>query len=272
MKTRGWELSLMWRDQFNLKGSPFNYSVRFVLADSRSFITKFDNYVNITDKNGNVIGQTSKWDEYYVGQEIGELWGLTTEGFFQSEEELKNHADQSKVGEDDQSYQFYVGDLKFKDINGDGVIDKGATTLADPGDYKKIGNKSNRLPFSVDLNADWKGFDVRAFFQGIGKKDWYASGGNHYFWGIYAQPWTNVQEHNLDHWTPENPNAYFPRVKAYIAESTGCELAAVQTKYLQNAAYMRLKNFTLGYTLPKSLTQKAGIERLRFYFSEWIEG
>lgn len=267
MKTRGWELSVAWRDQFNLKDSPFNYGIRLVLADSRSFITKFDNYVSIRDANGKEIGKTSSLDDYYVGQEIGELWGLTTEGFFQSEEELKNHADQSKVGEDDQGYQFYVGDLKFKDLNGDGKIDKGDWTLANPGDYKKIGNKSNRLPFSIDLTADWKGFDVRAFFQGIAKKDWYADGGNHYFWGIYAQPWTNVQEQNLDHWTPENPNAYFPRIKAYIAESTGSELAAVQTKYLQNAAYMRMKNFTFGYTLPKSLTQKAGIERLRFYFS-----
>lgn len=267
MKTRGWELSLSWRDGFNLGGSPFNYGVRFVLADSRSFITKFDNYVTLRDKDGKEIGRTSSLDTYYVGQEIGEMWGLETEGFFQNEQELKDHADQSAVGEDDQSYQFYVGDLKFKDQNGDKKINKGDWTVANPGDFKKIGNKSNRLPFSVDLNADWKGFDVRAFFQGIAKKDWYAGGGNHYFWGIYAQPWTNVQKHNLDHWTPENPNAYFPRVKAYIAESSGSELGAVQTKYLQNAAYLRLKNFTFGYTLPKQITQKAGIERLRFYFS-----
>ena len=91
-------------------------------------------------------------------------------------------------------------------------------------------------PYSFDLSADWKGFDIRGFFQGIGKRDWYAGGGNHYFWGIYAQPWTNVQTHNLDHWTPENPNAYYPRVKPYIAESTGSELACVQTTYMQDAS------------------------------------
>ena len=85
--------------------------------------------------------------------------------------------------------------------------------MANPGDFRKIGNSSSRYPYSFDLSADWKGFDIRGFFQGIGKRDWYAGGGNHYFWGIYAQPWTNVQTHNLDHWTPENPNAYYPRVK-----------------------------------------------------------
>ena len=268
LKTRGWELSLAWRDQFNLADSPFSYGVRFIISDSRSFITKFDNYVWDTDKNGNKI-RTSIWtnDNHYVGKELGEIWGLTTEGFFQNEEELANHADQTKVGEDDMGYKFYVGDLKFKDINGDKEISNGKGTLADPGDFKKIGNSSIRLPYSIDMDANWKGFDLRIFLQGVGKRDWYAGGGNHYFWGIYAQPWTNVQKGNLDHWTPENRNAYFPRVKPYIAESTGSELACPQTKYLQDASYLRLKNVTFGYTLPKTWTSKVGIERVRFYFS-----
>lgn len=269
LKTRGWDLSLAWRDQFNLAGSPFNYGLRFVLSDSRSFITKFDNYLEDVDANGNKI-ITSLWkgkDTYYVGQELGEIWGLETEGFFQSEEELKSHADQKAVGSDDQGYLFYVGDLKFKDQNNDGKIDNGKGTLADPGDYKKIGNTSMRLPYSIDLDANWKGFDFRVFLQGVGKRDWYAEGNNHYFWGIFAQPWTNVQKKDLDHWTPENPNAYFPRVKAYVAEDTGYELAAPQTRYLQDASYLRLKNLTFGYTLPQSLTKKFGIERIRFYFS-----
>lgn len=266
LKTKGWELSLRWNDQFMLAGSPFHYSVKVALSDSRSFITKFDNKVDII-KDGKKVGETVSLSDYYEGQEIGEMWGLTTEGFFQNEEELKNHADQSAVGEDDQSYKFYVGDLKFADLNNDGKINKGKWTLADPGDFRKIGNSSSRYPYSFDLSADWKGFDVRGFFQGIGKRDWYAGGGNHYFWGIYAQPWTNVQKHNLDHWSPENPNAYYPRVKAYIAESTGCELACVQTKYLQDASYLRMKNLTIGYTLPHSLTKKWNIEVLRFYFS-----
>lgn len=269
LKTKGWDLSLAWRDQFNLAGSPFSYGVRFILSDSRSYITKFDNYVESTDANGNKV-LTSTWrgnNKYYVGQELGEIWGLETEGFFQNEEELKNHADQKAVGSDDQGYLFYVGDLKFKDQNGDKKIDWGDGTLANPGDFKKIGNSSMRLPYSIDLDADWKGFDFRMFLQGVGKKDWYAGGNNHYFWGIFAQPWTNPQTKDMDHWTPENTNAYFPRIKAYVAEDTGYELACPQTRYLQDASYLRMKNLTIGYTLPKSWTNKAGLERVRFYFS-----
>ena len=139
--------------------------------------------------------------------------------------------------------------------------------MANPGDFRKIGNSSSRYPYSFDLSADWKGFDIRGFFQGIGKRDWYAGGGNHYFWGIYAQPWTNVQTHNLDHWTPENPNAYYPRVKAYIAESTGSELACVQTRYMQDASYLRIKNVTLSYTVPKAWVSKLTLKQLKAFVS-----
>lgn len=257
LRTKGWELSLQWRDQFTLLDSPFNYSARFIISDSQAEITKYDNPNGVWNKNG----------QYYKGQKLGEIWGLTTEGFFQTEEELRNHADQSAVGEDDQSYKFYVGDLKFKDLNGDGKIDNGKGTLDDPGDYKIIGNSTKRYPYAFDFNFDWKGFDLRLFFQGVGKRDWYPNGGNHYFWGIYAQPWANVQKHNLDHWTPENPNAYYPRVKAYIAESTGSELAAPQTRYMQDASFLRLKNITFGYTLPRALTQKVRLDNVRLYFS-----
>ncbi|PSL47300.1 TonB-linked SusC/RagA family outer membrane protein [Chitinophaga niastensis] len=253
LKTRGQELSVLWRDQFNIGKEPFYYSVKFTMADSRTFITKYDN-------------PTGSLDTYRAGQEWGEIWGLETEGFFQNDAELKNHADQTKVGEDDQNYKFYVGDLKFKDLNKDGEISYGKNTLSDPGDRRIIGNSSIRFPYSIDLNAGYKGFDIRVFAQGVGKRDWYPGAGNHYFWGIYAQPWTNIQVQNLDHWTPDNPNAYFPRVKAYIAED-GNELSAPQTKYLQNAAYLRVKNVTLGYTLPKTLTDKIKIARLRVYVS-----
>lgn len=253
LKTTGWELGITWADHFMLAGSKFNYSARFVISDSKAKITKFEN------DNG-------KLDDWRVGETIGDIWGLTTDGYFQSQEEL-DKLDQSAVGEDDQSYRFYVGDLKFKDLNGDGKINRGKWTIDDSGDFRVIGNSATHYPYSLDLNADWKGFDLKAFLQGVGKKDWYPNGGNHYFWGIYAQPWTNVQVKNLDHWTPENPNAYFPRVKAYIAESSGSELACPQTKYLQDASYLRLKNLTFGYTLPESLTRKYGIQRLRFYFS-----
>lgn len=253
LKTRGMELSIIWRDQFNLGKDPFSYSVKVALADSRTFITKYDN-------------PTGNLNDYYKDQELGEIWGLVTEGFFQNEDELKDHPDQTKVGSDDQGYKWYVGDLKFKDLDNDDEISYGKNTLDDHGDRKIIGNNSIRYPYSIDLNASFKNFDLRLYGQGIGKRDWYPNASNHYFWGIYAQPWANVQVQNLDHWTPETPNAYFPRVKSYIAEDA-TELGAPQTRYLQNASYFRLKNLTVGYTLPKTTTDKMKLARLRVYFS-----
>ncbi|WP_316842363.1 TonB-dependent receptor [Pedobacter gandavensis] len=253
LKTKGWELRIGWKDGFMVNNSQLYYNIGFNMGDSRSYITKFDN------PNGLL-------SDHYVGKEMGEIWGLETEGFFQSKEELASHADQTAVGADDTGYKFDVGDLKFRDLNGDGKINKGKNTLADHGDQKVIGNTTARYQYGIDLGAGWKGFDVRVFFQGVGKRDWYPNPSNHYFWGVYAQPWTNVQAHNLDRWTPETPNAYFPRVKAYIAEDA-TELGNPQTKYLQDASYLRLKNLTLGYTLPKSLTNKMKMDKLRVYFS-----
>lgn len=263
LKTRGWEMTLYWRDQFKIGNNDFGYGVKLLVADSRSFITRF---TNPTGTLANYDAGSLENRNYYKGQEIGDIWGLVTEGFFQNEDELKSHANQSKVGSDDQQYQFYVGDLKFKDLNGDGSVDYGDNTISNPGDRKIIGNNQPRFPYSIDLTASYKGFDFRALIQGIGKRDWYPNPGNHYFWGVYAQPWTNVQVHNLDRWTPETPNGYFPRLKSYIAEDAS-ELGAPQTRYLQNAAYTRLKNVSIGYTIPKSITEKYKIFRFRVYFS-----
>ncbi len=253
LRTKGFEISAGWRDNFDLAGSTFNWSVQVNVSNSRAWITKYRN-------------PTGSLSSYYEGQRIGEMWGLTTEGYFQSAQEVAGHADQSAVGTSPSNYKFYEGDLKFADLNKDGKITWGDWTLDNPGDYKIIGNNRAQFPYSADLNASWKGFDLRAFIQGIGKGNYYPAGGTFYFWGIYAQPWTNVTVKNMDHWTPDNRNAYFPRVKAYAAE-TSSELGEVQTKYLQNIAYLRLKNITLGYTLPIGLTKRYKIERLRFYVS-----
>lgn len=263
MRTKGWEMSVSWRDGFNLNGKPFNYNAKFILADNHATITK---YANPTRSLNNYDETDLNKREYYEGQEIGEIWGLTTLGFFQSQEEINGHADQSQVMAYPSQRPVEPGDLKFADLNGDGYINSGKWTVDDPGDYKKIGNTTPRYNFSLDLSADWNNFDIRAFFQGVGKRDWYPNGGNHYYWGMYAQPWTNVLESNMDHWTPDNRNATYPRPKSYIAESKK-ELGAPQTKYLQSAAYCRLKNLTVGYTIPNALIARSGITNLRVYFS-----
>lgn len=253
LKTRGWELRVGWKDVATVAQSPFSYGLGINVADSRSFITRFDN-------PGKML------TDYYVGQEVGELWGLETEGFFQSEAELANHANQQAFVSDDAGGTFGVGDLKWKDQNGDKFINKGKNTADDHGDLIRIGNTSPRYTFGIDLNLAWKGFDVRSFFMGIGKQDFYPRNNNVYFWSIFAQPWTNPTVQSMDKWTPSNPNAYFPRLKSYIAEDVS-ELGYPQTRYLQNFAYIRLKNLTVGYTIPQKVVNKLQLNRVRVYFS-----
>ncbi|WP_435371609.1 SusC/RagA family TonB-linked outer membrane protein, partial [Parabacteroides goldsteinii] len=140
MKTTGWELTVGYRDQFQLDGKPFNWGVKFMLSDNRSWITRFDN------PNGSLT-------QYYQGQELGEIWGLQSDGFFQSEDEIKN-LDQSSIipwG----ALEIVNGWPKYKDLNGDKKITKGSVTVGDPGDLSVIGNSSPRFRFGFNLNAEW---------------------------------------------------------------------------------------------------------------------
>jgi TonB-linked SusC/RagA family outer membrane protein len=258
LKTDGWELSVGWRDKFELAGSPFNYSVRVMIADARAEITKYDNPA------GNI-------GDWYVGKEPGEIWGFVTAGFFNTEEDIANWHDQTSVSAGFNGSKPYLGDIKFMNLDGDkhknadgkATINEGSGTLSDPGDRKIIGNSSIRYPYSFDLSFDWKGFDVRAFFQGVGQREFYPTG--IVFFGQYADnPWCSPNTKNLDNWgTPENynPDAYYPKITHDV------RLWRTQTKYLQNAAYLRLKNLTLGYTLPRELTERWKISRLRVFFS-----
>ena len=254
LKTEGWELSVNWNDRVSFFGKDLTYGAKFSLADSRVYITRYDN-------------PTKRLGDYYEGKELGEIWGLDTEGFFTSAEDVASHADQSSVSSYPGTRPIEAGDLKFKDRNGDNVINDGDWTADNAGDYHVIGNSRARYIYSFDSHASWNGFDLRVFLQGVGKKDYYPGAGTHYFWGVYAQPWANVLKTNLDHWTPENPNGYFPRLKSYTAEQNYRALGNPQTKYLQDASYLRVKNVTLGYTFPKSLTQKVKIDYLRVFFS-----
>ncbi|MZH34731.1 SusC/RagA family TonB-linked outer membrane protein, partial [Enterococcus durans] len=193
---------------------------------------------------------------HYVGKKWGEIWGLVTEGLFQSAEEVSAHADQSEI----YGGGWYPGDVKYKDLNGDGKINKGKNTLDDPGDQKIIGNSEPRYSYGIKGGLQWRDFDFDVFFQGIGKKD-VVLGGNQ-FWG-FGNEWHVPFKHALDSWTEDNRNAYFPR-STYDNVTGNRE---TQTRYLQNAAYLRLKSITLGYSLPKALLAKWKIDHVRFYVS-----
>ncbi len=262
LETKGWEFSLKWNDQVTLVDKPFSYHALLVLSDNRSFITRYDNPNKLLN-------------DYYVGQEIGEIWGYTTLGFFQTDEESASHADQSRL------HLFpglpLAGDIKFEDRDNSGVIDFGANTVDDPGDMHIIGNTTPRYAYGVNLGFNWYNFSVDAFFQGIGKRYFWPGREAGIFWGFYNRWNQPVYEHIYgNYWTPENPDAYFPRLRAYEALATDRSLGAVQTRYLQDASYLRLKNLSLGYTLPSRLTERVKIASARVFFAgqnlyEWTK-
>src|SRR5690606_28487617 len=153
MSTKGWELTVNYNNQFELAGKPFNWGINGSLWDSRSHLTRFNNPENLLST-------------YYVGQEVGERWGYETLGLFSSEEGVANHADQSFIRNSNNNV-WLPADLKFADLNGDGVINQGDNTLDNPGDRQIIGNNAQRYQFGFPLSGRWNGVGLSAFFQGI---------------------------------------------------------------------------------------------------------
>lgn len=249
LTTKGWELTLTWRDRFQLAGKAFNYEIRGTLAD---YIATIDRYNN---QDGNL-------NDYYEGQRLGEIWGYITEGLYQSQEEIKQHIDYSEI-KSSTNGTIYPGDVKIKDLDQNRRIDDGNNRLDDHGDKTIIGNSLPRFTYSLNLNADWNNFFVSVFFQGVGKQDWYPSG-ECMLWGQYNRPYNNMPTwHVGNYWTEENRDAYLPRYAGYN-ESVK---STPQTRYLQNVAYIRLKNLQVGYNLPQKLIDRVGLESARIYMS-----
>jgi len=251
LQTKGWELSINLNKNFNLRQSPFQLTSRFILSDSRTFITRFDNPSKLLN-------------QYYEGYEIGTIWGLENEGFFNSQEDIEGGPDQRWLSPWGRATQ--VGWNRYADLNNDGYINNGSNTAEDPGDLKIIGNNASRYRFGFDLSGNWKGIDLRVFLQGIAKKDFYPQG--YFYWGQFYKPYQNTYEHMQGNtWTEEDQDTFFPRNTAWLADVGGKGLSREQSQYLLSAAYVRLKNVMLGYQIPERVTSKIGIEYLRFYIS-----
>lgn len=262
LRNTGWELSLAWRDQFNAAEKPFGYSFGVGLSDSKAEITRFDNPNNLLNN-------------YYVGQTLGEIWGYKIDGLFQSNEEATNwdinqdRVDARRLSAPGDWSKLQAGDPRFVDINGDKVINEGKNTLNDPGDQVIIGNNRARYTFGVNLGANWQGFDVSAFFQGIGKQHWWPGSNADKFWGPYSRPYYSFVPEKFaeDVWTPENQDAYFPLLRGYVALDGNSSLNVKSDRYLQDLAYVRLKNLTIGYTLPSAVMSKLKLSNARIYLS-----
>lgn len=279
LRTDGWELSLQWRDQLSLGGKPFSYSVKGTLWDSRSFVTKFNG--NDGKKLGtiaNLIDKTGQPD-YYEGMELGEMWGYTVVGLFKDWDDVKNSPTQNfkqTVNNDT-----YPGQVKFADLDLNGEIDYNGLAVDDCGDLSIIGNCLPRYRYGLNLSANWNGIGLNLFFQGVGKRDWYPGYDSGYFWGRYARPFfyftptihrlTNPtvaqfdEDGNCINWD----TAYWPRPTTYQTNSEDKKtvLSMPNTRYMQNAAYLRLKNVELSYSFNEKFCKAIGMQAVKVFLN-----
>ena len=251
--TRGWELEISWRNRVN----QFSYGIRGVVSDYSSKVTAYNNPTKILTT-------------YYEGMDLGEIWGMETAGLFQSVEDVGSYpVDQSFL----YSGTWNPGDVKYVDQDGDGAISIGDNTVDNPGDKKIIGNSTPRFQFGVGLNASWKGIDISMLIQGVAKSDLDIRGLGTFRGPANGPLHANAYEEHLDFWRDEtsplgaNPNGYFPTPYAQYIGQNGKNYDYPTTRYLQNGAYVRLKNLQIGYTIPSKITQKVKISNLRIYVS-----
>jgi TonB-linked SusC/RagA family outer membrane protein len=278
LKTQGWEMSLAYDDEFSVAAKPLHFNARVILSDNKSYVTRFDN------PNKNLT-------QFYEGQRLGEIWGLKSDGLFKTQEEI-NNLDQTAIipwG----ALNIVPGWPKYQDLDGDHTIQKG-TTVNDPKDLSVIGNMLPRYRYGINLGGEWNGFDFRIFFQGVGKMDYYPL--QYLYWGFYQQPYAGGYEHLTDFYrgaadspalmaqhsqsyinaglAEANTDAKYPVLQAWLADRNLGErvdqsqgLAIPQTRYMLSAAYLRLKNLTIGYSIPRAVLERVHINRLRIYVS-----
>jgi TonB-linked SusC/RagA family outer membrane protein len=253
LSTKGWELNVVWKDAIN----KLHYSLGFNLYDNATTITRFKN-------DGGLLSQN------YEGKNMNELWGYQTAGYYTvsdfQEATLNANLTGGKLKEGVASFKGInqnPGDTKYADLNGDGVIFSGNNTLADPGDQRIIGNTNRRFQYGFNGSIEYAGFDLSVFLQGVGKRQFWS---NNPVVFPYTFEFTTVYKHQLDYWTPQNTDAFYPRNYPNGSGNYGGNIRT-QTKYLQNGAYMRLKNITLGYTLPQNILGKLKINTFRVFLT-----
>lgn len=288
LRTRGWELSVNYNHSFG----DWDVYATFNLGDARTKITKWSNKETIYS----YLPTNSNYTE---GMYFGDIWGFETDRYFNADEcifipgegDKKGYyvlntelvADQSALEQG--SFHYGPGDIKFKDLNGDGKIDGGKGTVEDHGDLKVIGNALPRYEYSFRLGAAWKGFDIDLFFQGVGKRNMWTTGStvtpmtqsalgtftNQLSYNKIAYNEDGSLNYDL---TSINQDNVYPRMyAAFDGNGTVGNIGQgrynfyPQSRYLMSLAYLRLKNMTFGYTLPTNITQKALIQKARLYFS-----
>ncbi len=255
LESKGWELNMTWKDGIK----DFHYSFGLNISDNRAFITKFKNEPGLISN-------------YYVGQEIGEIWGYTTQGYFAVEDFVDGTLKADLTGGtlkpdiavlEGMTNKQNPGDIRYVDLNDDDVINDGDGTLTNPGDQRVIGNNTRRYQFGANGSVEYKNFDLSFFIQGVGKRDRWIN--TAVFWPYDGQ-FGEIFQHQLDYWTPERTDGFYPRMYPDGSGNTANSRLR-QTKYLSNGAYLRIKNITVGYSLPQKMLRPIGIANVRVFFS-----
>lgn len=253
MRDRGFEAQV----QFNYPvNEHFKVFAIASLSNSKAVITKWVNPARVIS-------------DYYSGAVFGDIWGFKTAGFFQSDADVTKSPSQSALEKG--NFTYGPGDIKFADLNGDGKIDGGKSTAEDHGDLTVIGNTQPHYLYAFQFGGEWKHFDLYVFLQGVGKRN---------LWGLgdmVIPMYSGAQilyKNQLDYWTPQHTNAKYPN--PYAGNGGRGTVAGIgsghnnfypQSKYLLNLAYCRLKNLTIGYTLPDALIHRIHLHKARVYVS-----
>ena len=273
MKTDGWELSLSWRDSFKLGGKPFDYSIKAMVWDNRTVVTKYENATRSLGTLKGYIQNGGSPSSYYVGMTVGEIWGYTVAGLFRDQADIDSSAIHDFVQASDKVTR--PGQVKIADLDGNGFIDPGNFAVDDHGDLRIIGNQSPRYRYGVNLSARWNGIGLSVFLQGVGARDWYPGSDAGMFWGKYGRPFfaliPSIHNYTDDMYSAERNNwdtAYWPRMTTY--QSNGTKnwtrlLEIPNTRYIQSAAYLRVKNIQLDYSFPKHICSAIRLQGLKIY-------
>lgn len=240
LKVWGWELDMKFNDRIN---DDFSYNIGFNLSDSKNELVEYGEGRGIIRAGNNGLIQ---------GYPVNTIWGYETKAGYIDDQAQLDAAPffSNKTG---------IGDIEYVDKNGDGLINAGGGTTDEPGDLVLLGDTSPRYLFGINLGANWKNLDFSVFFQGVGKRN---------FMPLrdaimpFSQTWFSAQKHHADYWTPENPNAAFPR--PFLGGHHNYETS---DRWVLNGSYLRLKNIQIGYTIPKKSLDQIGIDNLRFYAS-----
>ncbi|QCX37441.1 TonB-dependent receptor [Aureibaculum algae] len=237
--SKGWELSVTYKHYGNL----FKHSLNFSLGDSKNEVLDFQGNEKLTSvAELQVLLREGLPFNSYVG--------LKRDGIFNSIEEIENAA----VPE---GLTVVPGDNRYVDLNKDGVINDEDKFI--------FGNPFPRFTYGLTYNVSFKGFDLSMFIQGVGKRTMMIRG--ELVEPFHVNYGATMYTHQLDFWTPQNTDAYYPRLANAGTQSITNNFRRGSNMYLYDGAYARLKNLQIGYTLPKDVTEKLGMKSYRIYLS-----